>query len=167
MFFLIRTAFWLTLVLVLIPLGSSEETDSTAEVNPVEAFVAAQATLSDLTGFCGRNPHACETGGNALVAIGTRARDGARMVYEFLDTSVRQDDTPYGLAEADPIGSAEPVITGSIETAGNFASATANTGTLTAEDLLPAWQEAAPDQSAFSIPGSPLPKPNPRSGQGA
>lgn len=166
MFFLIRTAFWLTLVLVLIPIGSGEDTESTAEVNPVEAFVAAQATLSDLSGFCGRNPNACETGSNALVAIGSRARDGARMVYEFLDTSVRQDGTTHELAQMDIAASGE-MVTGSIPAANTMATGQMASGTLTPEDLLPAWQEASPAASAFDTPGGPLPRPNPRSGQGA
>jgi hypothetical protein len=101
MFFLLRTAFWLTLVLVLIPLGSDQEGDAVEKVDPVSAFLAAQATVSDIGGFCSRNPQACETGGNALTAIGSRARDGARIVYEFLDTNI-----------ADSSG-AEPQVTGS------------------------------------------------------
>jgi hypothetical protein len=88
MFFLLRTAFWLTLVLVLIPIGSEKESTPVETINPVSAYLAAQATVSDIGGFCDRNPLACETGGNALTAIGSRARDGARMVYEYLDTQV-------------------------------------------------------------------------------
>ncbi|MEP3045818.1 MAG: DUF5330 domain-containing protein [Roseibium sp.] len=93
MFFLLRTAFWLTLVLVLIPLGSEKETDHVDAINPVSAYLAAQATVSDIGGFCSRNPLACETGGNALTAIGSRARDGAQLVYEFLDTKIENKQT--------------------------------------------------------------------------
>ncbi|WP_208986161.1 DUF5330 domain-containing protein [Labrenzia sp. OB1] len=89
MFFLLRTAFWLTLVLVLIPFGSDREnTTPTETVDPVSAFLVAQATVSDIGGFCGRNPQACETGGNALTVIGSRARDGVRIVYEYIDTRI-------------------------------------------------------------------------------
>ncbi|MEM5582280.1 DUF5330 domain-containing protein [Roseibium sp. AS2] len=101
MFFLLRTAFWLTLVLALIPFGSEQKTTPTENVDPVSAFLAAQATVSDLGGFCSRNPLACETGGNALTVIGSRARDGARIVYEYLDTKI-----------ADNSGD-DPVVTGS------------------------------------------------------
>ena len=92
MFFLLRTAFWLTLVLALIPLGSGQERTSEETVDPVSAFLAAQAAVSDIGGFCQRNPEACETGGDALSAIGSRARDGARIVYEFLDTQVTEGE---------------------------------------------------------------------------
>lgn len=94
MFFLLRTAFWLTLVLVLIPIGSEKESTPVESINPVSAYLAAQATVSDIGGFCERNPLACETGGNALTAIGTRARDGVRIVYEYLDTQVAEDTSP-------------------------------------------------------------------------
>ncbi len=87
MLFLLRTAFWLTLVLALIPLGSDQTSppDRTVDVDPVSAFLAAQATVSDIGNFCDRNPRACETGGNALTALGSRARDGALIVYEYFD----------------------------------------------------------------------------------
>lgn len=101
MFFLLRTAFWLTLVLALIPLGSGQESTATEKVDPVSAFLAAQAAVSDIGGFCSRNPQACETGGDALSAIGSSARDGARIVYDFLDTKMSED------------GDAAPLITGS------------------------------------------------------
>ncbi|MEP2704569.1 MAG: DUF5330 domain-containing protein [Roseibium sp.] len=93
MFFLLRTAFWLTLVLVLIPLGSGKDTEPVEAINPVSAYLAAQATVSDIGNFCDRNRSACETGGNALTAIGSRARDGARIVYKFLDTKVSDKPT--------------------------------------------------------------------------
>lgn len=99
MLFLLRTAFWLTLVLVLIPLGSDPDTTSeqTLDVDPVSAFLAAQATVSDIGGFCSRNPQACETGGDALSAIGSRARDGARIVYEFIDTKIADNTADEAL----------------------------------------------------------------------
>lgn len=97
MFFLIRTAFWLTLVLVLIPLGTGYKSEPAETVDPVSAFLAAQATVSDIGGFCGRNPKACETGGDALTAIGNRARDGVRIVYEYLDTRLADQAAPETL----------------------------------------------------------------------
>lgn len=97
MFFLLRTAFWLTLVLVLIPLGTGQENEPVESVDPVSAFLAAQATVSDIGGFCDRNPRACATGGDALTAIGSRARDGARIVYEYLDTQIADREGPETL----------------------------------------------------------------------
>jgi hypothetical protein len=150
MFFLLRSAFWLTLVLALIPLGS-EQSESTGEsVDPVSAYFAASATVSDISGFCGRNPQACETGGDALAAIGTRARDGARIVYEFLDSQIateQGEDVP-----TDETG--RPLLTGSI-----------SNGTLTTQDLALPWKGTEADVSApeTNVLG-PVPRPNPRLG---
>jgi len=146
MFFLLRTAFWLTLVLVLIPLGSEQATNTTAEkVDPVSAFLAAQATVSDIGGFCGRNPQACETGGNALTAIGSRARDGARIVYEFLDTQIA--DT----------SEAEPLVTGSTASAPAAQTDQKLAGHATWQ---PDLNNVSPEETEFG----PVPRPKPRSG---
>ncbi|MCX2722242.1 DUF5330 domain-containing protein [Roseibium salinum] len=145
MFFLLRTAFWLTLVLVLIPLGSGSESTSEEAVDPVSAFLAAQAAVSDIGSFCDRNPDACETGGEALSAIGSRARDGARIVYEFLDTQV-----------------AERVESDALVTGSTPAQPTVDATSLAAG--APSWQpaldNASPEEAAFG----PVPRPKPHSG---
>ncbi|WP_417667400.1 DUF5330 domain-containing protein [Roseibium sp.] len=149
MFFLLRTAFWLTLVLVLIPLGSGSDSDSSETVDPVAAYFAAQATVSDLGGFCERNPAACETGGEALSAIGARARDGARIVYEFLDTQIADSSaTPLPAR-----GSADALVTGST-----------STGTLTTQDLSLPWQGQTSPAFTPAKEIGPIPRPNPRAG---
>jgi hypothetical protein len=145
MFFLLRTAFWLTLVLVLIPLGSDQEGTAAEKVDPVSAFLAAQATVSDIGSFCSRNPQACETGGNALTAIGSRARDGARIVYEFLDTNI-----------ADSSG-AEPQVTGSTGAVANGVTDQGLTGPLVGQS--PA-DNVSPPETDFG----PVPRSKPRSG---
>jgi len=149
MFFLLRTAFWLTLVLVLIPLGSTTDESETGKVDPVAAYSAASAAVSDFGGFCGRNPQACETGGDAIAMIGARARDGARIVYEFLDTQITEQDAG-GQPQNEPH---RPLITGAI-----------SNGTLTAQDLAQPWQGHNKSVSAKEIEIGPVPRPNPRSG---
>ncbi|MCR9284934.1 MAG: DUF5330 domain-containing protein [Rhodobacteraceae bacterium] len=154
MFFLLRTAFWLTLVLVLIPLGSDQEDTSTENIDPVSAFLAAQATMSDIGGFCGRNPQACETGGDALTAIGSRARDGARIVYEFLDTQI-----------AEKSGS-EQLVTGSTP----VPSAGTTSGQPSGQEPqvfagTPSWQPVFENVSSKEAVLGPVPRPKPRSGQ--
>ncbi|MEM9633065.1 MAG: DUF5330 domain-containing protein [Pseudomonadota bacterium] len=146
MFFLLRTAFWLTLVLVLIPLGSEQESAPNEAVDPVSAFLAAQAAVSDIGNFCDRNPQACETGGDALSVIGSRARDGARIVYEFLDTQVA------GKPESDTL------VTGSTPSPLPGETVVATTET---HSFKPVFNQAAPVDTVFG----PLPRPKPRSGK--
>ncbi len=82
--FIIRTAFWLSLVILCLPVGKSNDND-VASVGTAEAFFAAQATYGDLSRFCERNASACDTGGQVISAFGQKARYGAQVVYEFLD----------------------------------------------------------------------------------
>ncbi|TCT04160.1 hypothetical protein EDC22_11636 [Tepidamorphus gemmatus] len=97
--FLIRTAFWLTLVILLIPVSGHDGSSGEAagpEISPVDAFEAARHTVSDLAGFCDRNPDTCRTGSAVVRVLGQKAQAGALMVYEYLaeaseDGSGRQD----------------------------------------------------------------------------
>ena len=87
MFFLLRAAFWLSLVALLLPSQPSETRSGGASrsISTFEAIGAAQSTLEDLQGFCGRNPAACDTGRAALETVGAEARDGLRRISARLD----------------------------------------------------------------------------------
>jgi hypothetical protein len=87
MFFLLRAAFWLSLVVLLIPSGGESSSDAhpARPLSTFEAVGAAHSTYQDLKGFCGRNPDACETGRVIADGFASKARVGARWVYEQLD----------------------------------------------------------------------------------
>ncbi len=83
--FILRTAFWLSLVIVLLPAGT-EKNDSTANlVSAKEAISVAQSTVGDLSQFCARNPDTCVTGNLVVSSFGQKARYGAEIVYKYLD----------------------------------------------------------------------------------
>jgi Family of unknown function (DUF5330) len=84
MFFLLRMAFWLGLVLVLLPREKTPESDKVPQIGASEAVSAATAAVSDMGQFCKRQPAACEVGGQAATAIGQRAQDGARQLYKII-----------------------------------------------------------------------------------
>jgi hypothetical protein len=113
MFFLLRMAFWLGLVCVLLP-GESDA--PSPKIDTKSAVSAAGAAVSDMRGFCDRQPQACEVGGQVAVAIGHKAEAGARTLYEIITT--RLSEKP-----------AEPA---------------ADNGTLTPADLAPAWRSPVP-----------------------
>ncbi|HWP25964.1 MAG TPA: DUF5330 domain-containing protein [Xanthobacteraceae bacterium] len=83
MLFLLRAAFWLTIVLALLPSGGSQPTASGPKVS--EALSAAGAAIADLRHFCTREPEACEVGAQTAVLIGQRAQAGAKMLYELIN----------------------------------------------------------------------------------
>src|SRR5262249_54029931 len=93
MFFLIRMAFWLGLVLVLLPTGKSTDDDKLPQVSTGDAVSAAAAAVSDVSQFCTRQPAACEVGGQAATVIGHRAQAGARKIYQMITDKKNPDQT--------------------------------------------------------------------------
>jgi hypothetical protein len=93
MFFLLRMAFWLGLVLVLLPRDKTPEAENTPQISASDAVSAATAAIGDMGQFCKRQPAACEVGGQAATAIGQRATDGARKVYKIITDKKAPDHT--------------------------------------------------------------------------
>jgi hypothetical protein len=93
MFFLLRMAFWLGLVLVLLPREKTPESDKSPQLGASEAVSAATAAVSDMGQFCKRQPAACEVGGQAATVIGQRAQDGARKLYRIITDKRASDHT--------------------------------------------------------------------------
>src|SRR6185436_18648058 len=79
MFFLLRTAFWLSVVVLLLPTPESMKTPD--GVGAAKAVSAASATMSDMKQFCVRQPDACEGGSRALTQLGQRAQASVCWVY--------------------------------------------------------------------------------------
>jgi hypothetical protein len=141
MFFLLRVAFWLTIVLALLPSGGAQQS-AEAKVGPTEAVVAAGAAVSDMSSFCDRQPDACVVGAKAAVAIGQRAQAGARMVYEFLN-----DHASHG----NNTGSVTKLAPGpKIAAARTVPASAGSQSTLKDSDLDSAWQ--GPPARVESVP---------------
>src|SRR5258708_9786532 len=71
MFFLLRMAFWLGLVLVLLPREKTPESDKLPQLGASESVSAATAAVSDMSQFCKRQPAACAGCGQAPAVIGS------------------------------------------------------------------------------------------------
>jgi hypothetical protein len=121
MFFLLRMAFWLGLVLVLLPTEKTPESEKLPQIGAGEAVSAASAAVSDMTRFCVRQPAACEVGSQAATVIGHRAQAGARKVYQMITEK-------------------KPDHTGSIGGTGEVSSTQAPADTLTPEDVEVDWR---------------------------
>ena len=102
MFFLLRMAFWLGLVLVLLPREKTPESDKLPQIGASEAVSAATAAVSDMSQFCKRQPAACEVGGQAATVIGQRAQEGARKLYQIITDKKASDHTGSIGGQEDP-----------------------------------------------------------------
>jgi len=125
--FLLRIAFWLGLVLVLLPREKTTESDKAPQVGAAEAVQAATAAVSDMSQFCKRQPAACDVGGQAATMIGHRAQEGARKLYHIITDKKAPDHT------------------GSIGSDDQAEVTEATSGTLTAEDVALGWRGPQPD----------------------
>jgi Family of unknown function (DUF5330) len=135
MFFLLRMAFWLSVVLILLPSGASQPVQSPNDVGASEAISAASATVQDVRGFCIRQPDACSVGSQVAVSLGYRAQAGAKMLYDFPTEKLASHDG----------GSTSH--TGSITKAAQT-PVNASQNTLTPADLVPPWHGPQPRKDA-------------------
>ncbi len=144
MFFLLRMAFWLTIVLALLPTGSSQPQAraNAPQLDATDAVVAAGAAVSDMSGFCERQPQACKVGAQAAVVIGQRAQAGASMVYDFINERMARTETgsvPEGKVVPVSMSRQPPSYPGS-------------QSTLKPADLEPAWQGSMPRKESVPLP---------------
>lgn len=95
MWFMIKGAFWFSLVLIALPMLSPQSREALDGAPPVEvadSVSAAIAAFDDIRQICVRKPDVCDTGGKTFAALGVRAKEGARVAYEFLDSKFAGDD---------------------------------------------------------------------------
>ena len=124
MFFLLRMAFWLGLVLVLLPREKTPESEKLPQIGASQAVQAATAAVSDMSQFCKRQPQACEVGGQAAAVIGQRAEDGARKLYRIITDKKPPDHT----GSIGSVESTDPALAGQ-----------APRDTLTPDDVIAEW----------------------------
>jgi hypothetical protein len=78
MLFLLRLAFWILVVCLLLP-GSGD--DKRRLVN------SAERTVSDMRGFCQRNPDVCDDARVTMTSLLSKLRSGAELLQTWLAES--------------------------------------------------------------------------------
>jgi len=146
--FLVRSAFWLSVVILLLPAENHQKNTKLGKapekVTAGQAFVAAQSTVDDLSGFCLRNQAACDTGKAAIDVFIRKAQYGASLLNDWVSgvssanaAPVKPGDHSSQPAPASAKLSAAPAGNGQfIQLAGKDHS---SQQTLTKDDLRPAW----------------------------
>ncbi|MGI9415813.1 MAG: DUF5330 domain-containing protein [Hyphomicrobiales bacterium] len=165
--YIIRTAFWLAVIVFLLPIGDegsdrAQPADTEhSSLSASDALGAAVSTVEDVASLCARKPHICEAGSAAWQTFERKARYSVRTIYRWAhgDEKAAEEDlapqAPARNSEDSSAGlidlttefqvsdNAEPLHTGSTET--NAPSGASNAGqpdsqnTLTIEDLIPEW----------------------------
>lgn len=156
--FLIRTAFWLSIIILLLPMDDAEqEVAGQANLSAGQMFTAARSTLFDVANICDRNPQVCSTGQAALETFGRKAVYGAGLLADAVsnatvgeESSAPQTASPEPLAAATPrpsvpLQTSVPLQSGVARTvplpgaAQSAPPATISRNTLTPDDLGPQW----------------------------
>ena len=75
MMFLIRSAFWLMIIVLLVPTDEGQQN---------QVYGSAEAAVKDVATFCDRNPETCTTGKNAFDVLVHKAEFGARILMGFI-----------------------------------------------------------------------------------
>ena len=128
--FLLKLAFWLTIVILLLPSDRSQQGAPAPQVGTSEAVSASGAVVADMRQFCVRQPDACAVGSQALVQFGYKAQAGAKMLYEFINDKLGHEPA------REPVGS---LAAGARKPSQN---------TLTPADLALPWRGPQPRRDA-------------------
>ena len=141
--FLIRTLFWLCVIILLLPAE-----DPPASVQPAvqthggvgaaNVIDAARTTFNDITSICERSPQVCDTGQAAFDTFLRKAAYGATLVMELVSGGERPAAMPAERQASHPEaqGSYEPASQGIWR------------NTLRPDDMAPAWNAPAMDRPA-------------------
>ena len=101
MMFLIRSAFWLMIVVLLVPTDAGQQN---------QVYGSAEATVKDVATFCVRNPETCTTGRNAFDVLVHKAEFGARILMGFImdKSGLGGDATASGAATSASVSGMAP-----------------------------------------------------------
>ena len=74
--FLLKSVFWLVLLLLLIPTDKDQQN---------QIYGTAQAAMNDVAAFCTRNPQTCATGQDAFAVLVQKAKYGTDLVMGLVE----------------------------------------------------------------------------------
>ncbi len=155
--YIIRTAFWLSVVIMLLPADtdtpeSQVEQSQNEQLSATETIGAALSAAGDIAGLCARQPEVCETGSAAWHTFQSKARYGVELIYDWANGEEAGDeageqtnahyntDLPHAIVVAE---NTAPVHTGSTDqpriTPAGGKKDEKSQNTLKIEDLIPQW----------------------------
>lgn len=90
--FLFRMVFWLSLVVLVMPIDKDKlDSTNTQSISTGDALSIAGNALSDLSGFCARNPDVCVQGHEAFIAFSAKAKYVSSIAFDYLNEQLQED----------------------------------------------------------------------------
>lgn len=115
MWFLIKTSMVFTMGLVVLSyFSSAPEVPSDSQASQLQlsqAISAATDAYGYVSALCTEKPEVCEKGSEALTALAIRAKEGARVAYQILDTQLAAQDGAKPGPNTSPAQPMPPVLT--------------------------------------------------------
>lgn len=141
MMFLIRTSFWLLVLILLLPTDENQQN---------RIYGTAQTAVNDLVGFCDRNPQTCVRSQEAFEVLVQKAQYGVQVVMNLIDAQTAAIDNTVpvsgGISQPVPMPRDSPVMSDSSVMPVPAAplepmtwDASASQDTLNPEDRTTAW----------------------------
>ena len=81
--------------------GASSRLANAPPVKMDDAMTAAAGAFQYMSAMCTDRPEICEKGSQTIVALGTRAREGALVAYQMIDKKLKENDK--GSAAVEPL----------------------------------------------------------------
>lgn len=95
MWFLIKTSFVFGMGLVVLSYFSTQTPEgpngTQSQLQLTDAISAASEAYGYISKLCTEKPEVCEKGGETFTALTIRAKEGARVAYEFLDKQLASE----------------------------------------------------------------------------
>jgi Family of unknown function (DUF5330) len=113
------------------------------QVSTFEMLSSATSAVSDVAGFCLRQPDVCETASFVAGRLEAKAKYSVKLIYEWASESTSDPAVPTGTQEAIKV---DMLATGSIRLAKADVPPKKSQSTLTIEDILPEWRGPAKEQ---------------------
>ena len=149
--YIIRTAFWISAVILLLPAGQETVSEDPAQpkhtnVSATQTIGAAVSTVGDIANICVRKPEICETGAAAWDVFQRKAKHGASMLYDWVQSDDEaldaNEDRSAQAGLPKEVSQSRSLITGSTAPSGAMVVANAQSdksqNTLKLEDPDPA-----------------------------
>ena len=141
MMFLLRTAFWISVALALLPSVVPKQASTVpVDVGAADAIAAASATVADLSGFCERRPDACAAGAHVATAFWQRARAGAAILYDFATDQLGKTERTAATSSGPPANAGAEGPSAEV--------AKSSQQTLMTGDMSPTWRNPHPRRDA-------------------
>lgn len=106
MWFLFKTGVVFSMGLVVLSYFGTQSPDAQGtgadQLKLTEAISAASGAYGYISSLCTEKPEVCEKGGEAFVALTYRAKEGARVAFEFLDKQLAEEEAAVKAAGPKP-----------------------------------------------------------------